>query len=387
MRFEPSFSGWIGKLADDVTFQSIQDLTLRIVPFYKNRAVSGQKLIVGYDSRFMSKVFAEYFAGIVSNFGIKVFFSTQVVPSPVLAINSIHKKCLGFVNFTSDMLSSEYIGLRAFTMDGDLIVENDLVFPSSKLKSNSLEQKNFQHWVKRGHIEKFDPSICYENFIDENIDVNAISPSVEKIFFNPCYGSTRLYFETVCNKRKNVGNYSMNYAPLSEIHSFNANPKIHTNELIEAMLSKNCQLGFSLSPDGTNFQFLNEFETLETVNVLNYLVQHFHLHKHSILNKLRQNDSDVLPPILISNSLSLNVETILDLGFVVEKVADEEFHQCIKTKKYLLAIDQYEQFYTYHHGVPDGLFIGYLLFEYFNVIKSNLQDKSLEEKRKLFFND
>lgn len=353
MKYSSNFLGWLGKTAKDYTYDTVHDLASTLATYYKDHSSSGQKLAIGYDSRFLAKEFADYIAAVMASYGVKVFLSNRIVPSPVLIFSSLHKKCMGTLVVTADDLGANYLGIRAFDSNGYEINEDKLCHIEVKKKKNSDSIHNsVSKWIEKGFIEPFDPSICYENHVDVQIDFSSMTPSVNRIMFNPLYGSGMLYFDRILGKNK-VHGYTVDNDVVSDFKGIEPVPNNFIDQLYDDMIKRGAEIGFIVSPDCSSFEFLFGAKRLSVLEIAHMLLEHL----------MSKSDNQV---VVTTNEYSLNAQYLNKLGLEFMMVDKDEFSKTIKAQKPLLSIDHLGRFYFEFHGSPDALMAGYYLVEILN---------------------
>ena len=75
-------------------------------------------IAISYDSRNFSREFAELTARIFINEGVKVFFSTELRPVPVISFAIRHYGCVGGVMITASHNPAIYNGFKVYGEDG-----------------------------------------------------------------------------------------------------------------------------------------------------------------------------------------------------------------------------------------------------------------------------
>lgn len=359
------FLGWLGETAKDFTYEKAYDLALNLANYYKKNSSPGQKVIIGYDSRFLAKEFAEFFSCVMAHKGIKVFLSNKIVPSSVLVISSLHKKSMGTIVLTGDEFKANMLGVRAFDSNGYALNEGKLGdFENKKKKEISDLDLSVKKWIQKGYIEPFDPSICYENHIEEQLDFASIVPSTSRILFNPLFGSGILYFDRVLS-RKRVHGYTTDNDFVSDFKGIEPIPSQFKNEIYEEMLIKGTELGFIVSPDCTTFEFIVGPKILSPKELVFLFAEHL-----TVKSEKRT--------IVACDDWQIQDTYLSELGFEVMNVDKEEFYEVLSSEDYLFAVDHLGRFYFEFHGVPDALMAGYYLVEMFN--DKNLTPSSIHRK-------
>lgn len=77
--------GWRGIIAEEFNFQNIRAFAYAMSRFLKDRFEGNHLVVVGYDSRFLSKEVAFIFAKILKDGGAEVILSNDIVPTPVVS--------------------------------------------------------------------------------------------------------------------------------------------------------------------------------------------------------------------------------------------------------------------------------------------------------------
>lgn len=104
-------SGWRGIIADDFTFGEVRRGAAAIAEHLKAKKKS-PKLIVGYDTRFLSAEFARTAASVLRQRGCRVVLCSEATPTPAIAYAILHGKFDGGVNITASHNPAAYNGLK-----------------------------------------------------------------------------------------------------------------------------------------------------------------------------------------------------------------------------------------------------------------------------------
>ena len=93
--------GWRAIIAQDFTFENVAICAQGVVDYLKDRGNAGQGLVVGYDTRFLSKEFAETVAGVCAGNGVKVYLANRAAPTPVISFNVLAQQAAGAAIITA----------------------------------------------------------------------------------------------------------------------------------------------------------------------------------------------------------------------------------------------------------------------------------------------
>src|SRR3989338_31852 len=94
-------SGWRGIISDDFTFHNVRLVTEAIANYLHSERIAKRGVVIGYDTRFLSKEFAITSYHILSQKGIPVWLTNRDTPTPVISYHIIKKKAGGGINFTA----------------------------------------------------------------------------------------------------------------------------------------------------------------------------------------------------------------------------------------------------------------------------------------------
>ena len=358
MKFSKNFNGWLGKIADDFTYKKMNFILINLCDYYKTNSTAGQKLVVGYDGRFLSKEFAEYAACFMANQGIKVFLSNKEAPSSVLVIAAGSKKSLGTITITGDEHDMKYLGIRAYDSNGHFL--NDECFEVEEYQNPLLSEKEFNltRFVNKRFIEYFDPGINYGRYIDSIFDFSTLS-NHQKIFFNPVFGASQFYFDCFLFERLSLtdhtglNGYTINNNQSTCIDEFKTSSfslSSQNTQFAELLLEHSCDIGIMISPDASRFETYFKVEkdgeikvkrpsTTELISILSHYFT----------------ERNIKGKIILSESLSVRKNELEKLPFDVSIVKEKEFYSEIKNNEFVIAIDSFKRFYLLNLKTFDAL--------------------------------
>jgi len=250
--------GWRGLIADDFTFDNVAKVALATANYFKRHKRIKNGVVIGYDSRFLSKEFAEATATVLANKGIKVILSDKISSTPMVSLLTVKLKAAGGVVITASHNPAQYNG---FKIKGDFggpahpemieKVEKEL---KKVLKSKVQSKKTFEELVEKGTIKKIDFTAVYVEDIRTKIDIPLIASSGLKIAYDAMYGAGQ-------------GVFSQLVAPRAELrNSFNPSfggthpepiPQ-NIKDLSSAVVMKGCDIGIATDGDADRIGALDE---------------------------------------------------------------------------------------------------------------------------------
>lgn len=183
-------SGWRALIADEFTFSNVCKVCQAIAKYIKAHRLQNKGIIVGYDTRFLSKEFAQACAKTISGHNIKVFITCRDTPTPVISYQILKRKTAGAINITASHNPPEYSGIKfSSAYGGPAPIE-----VTEEIERN-IKRRLLQSLGKEGTIQLFDPRPAYLARIKQLVDFGAIRRARLKIGADVLYGSARGYLD------------------------------------------------------------------------------------------------------------------------------------------------------------------------------------------------
>lgn len=236
--------GWRGVIARDFTFERVAIVTQAIANRIKNSG-KGRGVLVGYDTRFLSREFAEEAAQVLSGNKIRVFLSENHVPTPVVSFGVRNMKLDGAVMITAShnpymfngiKFKGDYGGsaLPSFTMAVERELNSGKIIP----RKNSTNKINYID-LKRKYI----------THLKEIIDFKILKRNKKKVILDSMYGAGSGYLSSIfelsgwdCLSLRNEINPSFG--------GYNPEPcPPNINPLIKDVLQHKAEMGFAVDGD------------------------------------------------------------------------------------------------------------------------------------------
>ena len=204
--------------------------------------------MVGYDSRFLSKEFAEKVAEVLANSGIKVILSDKISSTPMVSLLTVKKNAAGGVVITASHNPAKYNG---FKIKGDFggpahpemveRVEKEL----AKVRSLPALKRSFADLVAKGTINRIDFTQAYVDDIRSKIDLGEIRTSGIKIAYDAMHGAGQGVMDQLVPLVVSLrGTFNPSFGgahpePLPQ----------HLKELATAVVSRGCDIGIATDGD------------------------------------------------------------------------------------------------------------------------------------------
>lgn len=135
--------GFRGVIARDFTFSEITRLAEAYGRFLLQK--DGERVVVGYDTRFLAKQFAESVASYLASMGLEVHLLRGPVPTPLLSFAVRHMEAQGGVMVTASHNPPEYLGIKFKDAWGGPITPEEAKAIESLLPDGVLPRNGTYH--------------------------------------------------------------------------------------------------------------------------------------------------------------------------------------------------------------------------------------------------
>jgi len=173
--------GWRAVIADTYTFKNLKILS-QAVADYLGR---DKKVVIGFDTRFMSGKFAQVAAEVISNNAIEVILSDRPVPTPALSLAVKNMKADLGIMITASHNPAEYNGFKIKMPSGGAAPVEVTQEVEKLLGKNTPAENNSQAIP----FEKKDLTKDYVKFIRNYIELKKIKNKKFKVLVDAMYGS------------------------------------------------------------------------------------------------------------------------------------------------------------------------------------------------------
>ncbi len=250
-------SGWRGIIADDFTIANVR-LAAAAIAHHLLEKKSRPRVIIGYDTRFMSEKFADAVAEVLGSHGIETHVCHRPDPTPAIAHAILDQSFDGGVNITASHNPAEYSGIKFSTVDGAPAlpeVTRDIENRVAGILSGELSLQGPMYAAPQRRPA--DPRPAFLDDLRRKVDLKAIGLAKMKIAYDPLYGTGRGYLDDLLRESG---------ADVTVIHDYRdvmfsgVGPEPSEKNLAElshAVKEKGCALGVSTDGDADRFGFVD----------------------------------------------------------------------------------------------------------------------------------
>ena len=182
--------GWRAIIAQDFTFANVARCAQGLADYLNRLGTADQGLVVGYDTRFLSREFAEAVAGVCAANGIRVYLSKKAAPTPVMSFNVLHRRASGAAIITAShnpgmwngfKFKPEYAGSATQEITDQL---EAAIEAGARPRMAPLEQARDQ-----GLIIDIDPDPPYLERIEALVDLEAVRNAGLTVLVDAMFGA------------------------------------------------------------------------------------------------------------------------------------------------------------------------------------------------------
>ncbi len=192
-------SGWRDIIADNFTFANVRLVTRAIAEYVLAEGGPEPRVVVGYDTRFLSEDFAAEAAAVLAAHGIHTFLCDRDVPTPVVAYEVIRRGAAAGLNVTASHNPPEYNGLKFSGPSGGPVqpaitdrIEARVLELLAELEAPCPPLEEME---AKGLVVRIDPRPAYLARLRELVNFSEIAAARLKVAVDLLYGTARGYLD------------------------------------------------------------------------------------------------------------------------------------------------------------------------------------------------
>lgn len=243
--------GWRAVVGKDFTEENVSRVSNAIAKYVFDNYGITKKIIIGYDPRNMADVFSKQCADILAQKGFEVYYSSRVIPTPVLAFCAKDRNSCAIM-FTASHNPPEYLGIKFipdYAGPATQEITDEIVSDIDKEFSTGAQPKQIT-------VENFEEE--YYKHIESIIDFESIKELDTTIIFDGLYAASIGYFDKLLEK------HDIPYESLHMYHDPNfgggmpePKPKF-LQDLIAKVKENGNAIGLANDGDSDRFGVINE---------------------------------------------------------------------------------------------------------------------------------
>ncbi len=183
--------GWRGVIADDFTFANVRLVARAIARRVLAEAGGGPipHLLVGHDTRFLSREFAQAAADAMAAEGLRVSLAVEFAPSPAISYAVVRLRAAGAVIITASHNPPQYSGVKFKASFGGSAPIAFTRAVEEEIRRLQSENSKFEIRNSKLEIGSFDPREPWLDRLEELVDIRRIGRSGIRVALDVMYGA------------------------------------------------------------------------------------------------------------------------------------------------------------------------------------------------------
>ncbi len=186
--------GWRGIIARDFTYDNLRMVAMATARYVKRENTVNPAVVIGYDTRFMSKEFAEETALVLASQDVIVHLADDISSTPQVSYHTKQKGAEFGVVITASHNPPIYNGYKLKGHFGgpalpEQIAELEAELKLVMAKPTKFNFKSMDEYIAAKKIRPFNAKESYVRNIKKKIKVEEIKAANFKILYDPMYGA------------------------------------------------------------------------------------------------------------------------------------------------------------------------------------------------------
>ena len=187
--------GWRGVIADDYTFENVRRVAGAIAAYVLKKEDPKRSIVIGYDTRFGSRRFAEATAEVIALAGIPVRLANDYTPTPALSYAVKNLRTAGGVMITSSHNPWSWNGVKFKATYGGSATPGIIKQIEDEVRAGAMPKGS------PAKIEDADFHTPYIDAIARFVDLDKIAAANFKFAIDCMYGAGRNVLSGIFTRR------------------------------------------------------------------------------------------------------------------------------------------------------------------------------------------
>ena len=192
--------GWRAVISDDFTFENVEIVGQAVADFIRSQkkpVYKKRKIVVGYDTRFLSDKYAEIMARVLAANGIKVFLSDKPCSTPSVGLFIRDNKLTGGIMITASHNPPRYNGIKYKNNYGGSAGNDIIGAIEKKLHKAPVKSMSLDKAVKEKKIVKSDLMSLQIRDIKKFANMRLLKKAKLRVLVDSMNGTGDRYLEKI----------------------------------------------------------------------------------------------------------------------------------------------------------------------------------------------
>lgn len=249
--------GWRAVIAEDFTFENVKIVAQAVSDYVNGAGKKKKKIVVGYDTRFLSDKFAQACALVFAANKINVVLSDRCVPTPAVSFHCCHCEYDLGIMITASHNPYHFNGLKIKTREGGSADKAITDQVEKLLYKNKPREMSLSEAAKKKTLKVEDLTVLYVGFLKKFVKLEQIKKLKLNVLIDTMYGSGGRFLEQILSG----GNVKIDYLHNEVNPSFKGiSPEpvqSHLEELIAKVKQEKYDLGLALDGDADRIAMID----------------------------------------------------------------------------------------------------------------------------------
>ena len=193
---EFSRNGWHGVISDEITFENITIVAQAVADYLNDTRDKGAAIVLGYDTRFLSREYAWVIQRVLTGNGLKVYLHKKPIPTSFISLSvRLYQADLGIM-VTGEGRPARYSGLTFKLGQGE---------PASEMWMSNLFNYLYRRYPRssddnRALLHYIDVNRDYTNLANKYLDFSLMKEQRPLVVSDSFFGSVGTYFQDILNE-------------------------------------------------------------------------------------------------------------------------------------------------------------------------------------------
>lgn len=198
--------GWRAVISDTFTFHNLRLVTQAIADAIKSdswddgsppgKSPDPEKMVVGFDTRFLSDRYAAEVARVLAGNGYTVHLTQGDAPTPAISYTVHNLGAIAGIVITASHNAPRYNGVKLKASYGGSALQEqcrrvEVYLNDNEERGRGPNLMDYQQARKLGLIQRFNPLPAYYDHLRQLINFDAIAENPQRIVVDSMYGSGR----------------------------------------------------------------------------------------------------------------------------------------------------------------------------------------------------
>jgi phosphomannomutase len=198
--------GWRAVISDTFTFHNLRLVAQAIADAVRSESWNNgtpvsetadpNKMVVGYDTRFLSDRYATDVSRVLAANGYTVYLAQSDAPTPAISFSVYSLDAIGGIMITASHNAPRYNGLKlkaayGGSASGEQCRRVEVYLNDNEARSRGPNQMDYEQARSMGLIQRFNPIPAYYNHLRKLINFDIIADNPQRVVVDSMYGSGR----------------------------------------------------------------------------------------------------------------------------------------------------------------------------------------------------